>query len=351
MALVVDVHGMARSLAAVVKGYSDFEPDLRVAGVIVNRCGSERHASWLASVLDAASLPPLLGGVMNDQLPPLSSRHLGLVTAGTGNLSPSILDRFADAFDRHFFLDKLLEVARNAPVLDVPRPETLREYKPSSLGVARDEAFHFYYQDLFDELALRGCTVKLFSPLADQDLPPNLDALYFGGGYPELHADALSAHQRMRTAVRGFASSGRPVYAECGGLMYLCRVLETTKGAVRSMVGLLPGAVRMLDHLKTLGYVEVALQADSLWGTQGSAFRGHEFHYSELIHDPEDREGWQSAYTLKHYRSETAEMEGFQRGRLLASYVHLHLASRPAALDYFLKHVVTGRTVQEGGHR
>ena len=337
--LVVNVHGMARSLAAVVKGFAEFEQNVNVAGVIANRCGSESHAAWLADVLDAASLPPLAGGVPRGAFPHLPSRHLGLVTADAGNLTPEILAALADAFDRHVSLDRMLKLARSAPALDIiTRPEGPGPQKKLSLGVAWDAAFHFYYQDLFDELALRGCTVQRFSPLADRRLPTGLDALYFGGGYPEVHAEALSANASMLADVRAFATAGRPIYAECGGLMYLCRALETKAGKSHPLVGLVPGVVRMLDRLKTLGYVEADLQADSLWGPRGTVLRGHEFHYSELTDNPADRDGWNTAYTLKKYRSEDRQPEGFQRGRVLASYVHLHLASRPEAVDYFVNH-------------
>ena len=336
VALIVNVHGMARSLAAVVKGFTEFEKDLNVAAVIANRCGSELHEAWLSDALKAAALPPLAGGVPRGGLPHLPSRHLGLVTADDGNLTPEVLAALADAFDQHISVDKILALAQGAPALDITAPEGTLPQKQISLGVAWDEAFHFYYQDLFDELALRGCTVQRFSPLRDSRLPTGLDALYFGGGYPELHSEALSANVNMLADIRAFAASGRPVYAECGGLMYLCELLETKEGKSYPMAGLVPGAVQMLDRLKTLGYVEVTLKNKSLWGPPGAVLRGHEFHYSQLIGDPVGRDGWNNAYYLKKCRSEVSSPDGFQRGRVLASYVHLHLASRPEAVDHFV---------------
>jgi len=210
--------------------------------------------------------------------------------------------------------------------------------KHISIGVAHDAAFHFYYQDLFDELETRGCTFYYFSPLADSHLPDNIDALYIGGGYPEEHAEILSANRQMLSSIREFSSSGRPVYAECGGLMYLCRTLEKKDGTQYPMAGVIPASTRMLDRLKSLGYVEVTLKAASLWGAEGAALRGHEFHYSELTADPTADAAWRTVYTLKKRQSDSAAKEGFQSGRVLASYSHLHLASHPEALRYFIDH-------------
>jgi len=371
--LIAEVYGMARSIAAVVKGYASFEKNLRLAGVIANRCGSERHASMLAISLAAEKLPPLVGGIPQDALPNLPSRHLGLVTADPGNLSPSVLDGLADAFERYASVDDILRIARSAPLLNInvapsdtaslpsfikrgrgrfshtdENPPTslftkggqagLEIDKRISIGVAHDAAFHFYYQDLFDELEMRGCTLYHFSPLAESCLPDNLDALYIGGGYPEEHAEILSANRQMLSAIREFSSSGRPVYAECGGLMYLCRTLEKQDGAQYPMAGIIPASTRMLDRLKSLGYVEVTLKADSLWGAGGATLRGHEFHYSELTADPTADAAWRTVYALKKRRSDSAAKEGFQSGRVLASYCHLHLASHPEALRYFIDH-------------
>ena len=371
--LIAEVYGMARSLAALVKGYASFEKNLRLAGVIANRCGSERHASMLAISLAAENLPPLVGGIPQGALPNLPSRHLGLVTADSGNLPLSVLDGLAEAFERYASVDEILSIARSAPLINttaVPSdvasfPSFLKrgsgrfshtdENPPTSpftkggqvgseidkrisIGVAHDAAFHFYYQDLFDELEMRGCTLHHFSPLADSRLPGNLDALYLGGGYPEEYAEILSGNRQMLSAIREFSSSGRPVYAECGGLMYLCRTLEKQDGTQYPMAGLIPASTRMLDRLKSLGYIEVTLNADSLWGAEGATLRGHEFHYSELTADPTADSSWRAVYTLKRRRTDGVTKEGFQSGRLLASYSHLHLASHPEALRYFIDH-------------
>ena len=167
-------------------------------------------------------------------------------------------------------------------------------------------------------------------------MPSDLKALYFGGGYPEEQAPALSANRPFLEDVRRLAASGRPVYAECGGLMYLTQGIETRDRGKYPLVGLLPAWTRMLDRLKTLGYVEVRLTRDALWGRKGAVLRGHEFHYSELLDDPTRDTPWASAYHLKRRRSKAGEQEGFQHRQTLASYVHLHWASRPEAVTAFI---------------
>ena len=201
--------------------------------------------------------------------------------------------------------------------------------------MARDAAFHFYYQALFDALAAAGCETVFFSPLTDRRLPAGISGLYLGGGYPEAHAEALAANGEMLAAIRAYAASGKPLYAECGGLMYLSEGLMAD-GRFHPFLGILPARTRMLAGKKALGYVEVTLTEDSLWGGRGEVFRGHEFHYSELVGDPAADPAWRRVYALRRRRSETVEAEGFQKGAILASYTHLYYAARPAAIDHFV---------------
>ncbi len=336
--LVVNVHGMARSLAAIVKGCVEFERNLRIVGIIANHSGSDHHKDWLAQSLESASLQPLLGAIPRGTLPTLPSRHLGLITADPQNLPPRIVEELADVLEKHVSVDTIIQMARNASPLSVSEPasEVKSRGKRVSVGVAYDRAFHFYYPDNLDELTLRGCDLIRFSPLEDRELPKDLDGLYLGGGYPEEYAEALANNQQMQEAIRQFARRGLPVYAECGGLMYLTQGIETVRGKRYPMVGLLPVWSRMLNRLKSLGYVEVTLTQNSLWGESGAVLRGHEFHYSELMGDPLGDGLWTSVYRLRHRRSKTFVVEGFQQGHILPSYVHLHWASRPKTVETFI---------------
>jgi cobyrinic acid a,c-diamide synthase len=335
--LAVNAHGAARSLAALVKGFCEFEPSLRIAGIVANHAGSPRHAQWLDNSLHAAGLPRLVGAIPRGAFPSLPSRHLGLVTADERNLSKDVLDALADALEKHVPLDAVRELAAAAPPISgsaeteqaAPGVEPRKGVK---LGVAQDRAFHFYYPDNLEALQAHGCELVRFSPLSDKRLPGGLNALYIGGGYPEEHAAELSANATMLADVRDFAAAGLPVYGECGGLMYLAEGLETLDGKRHALAGVLPAWTRMLSHRKALGYVEVTLTGDTLWGSRGARLRGHEFHYSELLNDP----AWSTAYSLVYRRADSAVREGFQRGGVLATYVHAHVASRPEAVRSFV---------------
>ncbi len=200
--LVADVYGMARSLAAVVKGFATFERKVRVAGVIANHCGSVRHGIMLAEALQASRLPPMVAAVPRGALPELPSRHLGLVTADSRNLPPETLEALADAFEHYSALSEIVNMARSAPFLYVEAPERKRIAERVRLGVAHDTAFHFYYRDLLDDLEDSGCSIVRFSPVADRNLPDGLDAIYIGGGYPEEVAAELSANRRREGLCR-----------------------------------------------------------------------------------------------------------------------------------------------------
>ena len=341
--LIANVHGMGRSFAALVQGYATFETGLHFAGIVANRCGSERHAAWLSDSLRAAGLPPLLGAIPRGAFPELASRHLGLVTADGGQLPETVLDALANALEQTVSLETLLPEPKGEERSQSPLASpTIGERKSASsrsrlqIGVARDAAFHFYYQDLFDALEAADCDVLFFSPLTDRRLPKGISGLYLGGGYPELHAERLAANGEMLAAIRAYAASGRPLYAECGGLMLLSRGIEVD-GRFYPLAGLLPARTRMPAAKKTLGYVEVALTEDSLWGRRGDVLRGHEFHYSELIDDPASDPLWRKVYSVRRRRSDAVETEGYQNGAILASYTHLHYASRPAAVDHVLE--------------
>jgi cobyrinic acid a,c-diamide synthase len=351
--LVVDAHGTARSLAATVKGFAAFEPAVRLAGVIANRGGSHRHRAWLIESLHAATTPPLVGMIPNGALPSLPSRHLGLVTADQTNLA-DILDQLADACDQHLDLSAIVDLTKQGAkppthqISKSPNPQIPKSPNPSiRLAIARDEAFHFYYPDNLEAFAAAGAELVNFSPIADARLPADLDGIYFGGGYPEVHAARLAANVSMLADVRQFAASGGAIYAECGGLMYLGQSLTALDGVRHAMAGVLPIETAMLDRLKSLGYVEVTLQQDSLWGPAGTVFRGHEFHYSEIKKPLSADAGWQTVYSVQHRSGEPAKPEGFQRenGRILASYVHGHFASHPRLIEAFLKAMGTEEVV------
>ncbi|MGH7319091.1 MAG: cobyrinate a,c-diamide synthase [Candidatus Rokuibacteriota bacterium] len=322
--LVVDARAQSRSAAATVLGFERYDPDLPVAGVIFNRVGGDLHAQWLDEAVRAACQARPLGALRRDETIGLPERHLGLVTAVEGVLPAERRKRLAEVCETFVDLDALQRLA--AP-LDTPaRLSGSRASAPLvRIGVARDPAFQFYYADNLDLLRAAGAELVFWSPLADHVLP-DVDGLYFGGGYPELHAAGLGANVGIRAAVRTFGESGRPIYAECGGLMYLADALEDLQGEPHAMVGLLPTTVRMRPRRLTLGYTEVHFTADTPIGVAGAIARGHEFHYSTIDPVPERVP---RAWRLERPRGESRS-EGYLIRQVLMSYVHLHFASNPA---------------------
>ena len=299
--LVIDAGAMARSAAAIVHGFRTFDPDLRLAGVVLNNVGGEPHADMIRAAIGGAV--PILGAI--PRIPDLAvpERHLGLHLpheTRTGHVA-----RLADAVERHLDLDRLVasgELPRpSVPALTPPAPPSVR------IALARDEAFCFYYADNLELLRHAGAELVEFSPLRDP-LPEPIDGIYLGGGYPELHAAELAANDDTRSAIQRLALSGAPVYGECGGLMYLARTLELD-GTTHPMCGVLPFGTRMPAPLK-IGYVELA----SVGGPFGPlSARGHVFHHSEAD-GPEPHTS----------------------NNVLASYTHLHFASNPKLADGFV---------------
>jgi cobyrinic acid a,c-diamide synthase len=326
-----------------VHGYANFDPELRLAGVIANHCGSEGHARWLRETLEALPGPRLLGSVLRGSMPELSSRHLGLVSAVPGTVPAEVLDQLADALAPGLLMDGIIQAARSAPAMPHMKSREAESIRKCRLGIARDEAFHFYYPDNLQALERAGCELIDFSPLHDRRLPDGLNGVYLGGGYPEEHASALSANTGMLQQIRAFPGL---IYAECGGLMYLAEGIELRDGSRFSMAGLLPAWVRIGERLKALRYVEVSLLEPGFWGEQGATLRGHEYHYSELLNQP----GWKTVYQVTQRRSGKILREGFQHGSVLASYVHLHFASCPRAVHSFCESVA-GRGSRVAGRR
>ncbi len=343
--LVINAHGMSRSIGALVKGYTDFEPDVNIVGIVANQVGSERHGDWLAESLKSFGLPNIVAALPRESLPGLPSRHLGLVSADSQILSRHILDDLAHAMERYGSVDDIVNLAGSAPqISSTAQNRPLKGGQTiARLGVARDPAFHFYYQDNLDAFASGGCELLEFSPLKDRSLPDGLDGVYFGGGYPEEYADELSRNQEMLQSVRSFAREGGTVYGECGGLMYLSQGIESRNGEKFELVGLLPNWTRMLTRRKSLGYVEVTLTGKSLFGGPGQQFRGHEFHYSELIGDPVQDGQWNMAYKVRRRRANLDQLEGFQRDKTLVSYVHGHFASKPDLIKHFVDMLTKAR--------
>jgi cobyrinic acid a,c-diamide synthase len=334
---VIDAGGMARTVAAIAKGLVAFDPALRVAGLVCNRVGSRGHLDLLRS---AVRSPPIVGGFRDEAELRFPERHLGLRTADERAAPEATLERWGALACEWFAIDLVLDIARSAGPIpapaDAPPAVEPASSAPSArrlcrIAVADDEAFHFYYEDNLRRLEALGATLVRFSPVRDAALP-EAGGVYIGGGYPEVHAAALAANESMRASLRVFAARGGPVYAECGGLMYLTRSIRTLDGRSHEMVGLFDGEAVMRDRLQALGYVEVETQRATPLGPPGLRFRGHQFRYSELV-TPEPP----AAYSVRSRRSGQTAPEGWLARNVLASYVHAHWASNPLAARGFVE--------------
>jgi cobyrinic acid a,c-diamide synthase len=330
--LVLDAWAQARSAAAVALGFERFDPRLSIAAIIANRVGGDAHARAVREAIAGHCRARVVGAIPWSESLALPERHLGLVTAGEGALTDAMRDHLADVIARSVDLDAVLELATPfTAVSPASPPPAATRSRPVMIGVAHDAAFCFYYRDNLALLQAAGADLVYWSPLTDVALPA-VDGLYLGGGYPELHGAALAANKTVVDEIRAFAASGRPIYAECGGLMYLADALQTADGATHAMVGLLPATVRMRPRRLSLGYTEVTLQSESLLGAPGAVARGHEFHYSSLDPVPASV---QRVYRLHRPGSEE-RAEGYQVGGALLSYVHLHFASNPGMASSFV---------------
>lgn len=345
--LVADASSMARSAAALVKGYAEYDPELHLPAVVLNRVSSPSHADILREALTTLPKIRCVG-----YLPPcpdiaMPSRHLGLVTPEDAEAPEQRIDRLADWVEDNLDLDGLLDSlpdisANLSGSLETPiKPEAASPQIPSGkvrIGVARDAAFCFYYGENLRLLEEAGAELVPFSPLADKHLPPDLNGLYLGGGYPEVHAPELSNNTSLRKEIRAFAESERPIYAECGGFMSLMDKIKAMHGQTCQMAGVFPFRAEMQERFRSLGYREVVTTRDSILGPSGTIARGHEFHYSKIADADYEQAG---LYTVSGRKGPLSTPEGFTVHNVVASYVHLHFASNPAICRSFVQACAT----------
>ncbi|MHB8694199.1 MAG: cobyrinate a,c-diamide synthase [Solirubrobacteraceae bacterium] len=346
--LVVDGSAMARSAAAIVHGFATFDPEVRVAGVIFNRVGSEHHEQLLREAVDSlgSSAPAVLGALRRDDRIVAPERHLGLVPAGEREpRAAEALSALAAAVARKIDLEAVLRLARAAPELPGPawspehsgRPKHTRHAYPaqsarrsdvserpkraypaqSRVAIARGPAFSFHYAENLELLQAAGAELLPFDPTLDEALPQGAGALILAGGFPEVFGAELEANASLRADIGAFAQSGRPILAECGGLLYLLDELDG-----HAMCGVLAGRGRMAARL-TLGYREAEAATSTPWLESGQRARGHEFHYSSIEAEVQVGPAWRLSA-----RGSTRD-EGIVAGSVQASYLHTHWAATP----------------------
>ncbi len=366
--LVVDAAAMARSAAAIVHGYRTFDPDVNVAGVIFNRVGSDHHEQLLREALADLSPPlPVLGALRRDERIATPERHLGLVPAGEREAAArAALGALAEAMARYTDLEGIARIARGAPVLagaswsaspagapaaGAPAGEVDAPAGGARIALAAGPAFSFHYEENLELLRAAGAELAPFDPLSDEALPEDTSALLLAGGFPEVYGAELEANAQLRAQVAAFAASGRPVLAECGGLLYLAQELDG-----HEMCGALPVRARMSERL-TLGYRDAVAASATPWLDAGERVRGHEFHYTQV--EPAATVGDSAvdasagtgvptglapAWTLSARGKKRAE--GYAGGGIQASYLHVHWAAHPELAQRFAHAARTARATQ-----
>lgn len=329
--LIVNCASMARSAAAIVKGFQTLSTGPDIIGVIANSVGSEGHYQIVKAAIEQECGVPVLGYMKREKDIDIPSRHLGLIPAiERGELNP-FFDKLAELVMKTIDIDQLYELAKTSIIssqhLDIFQ---VKSKKDVCIAVAKDAAFNFYYQENIELLEANGATIKYFSPLKGEEVPQEADGLYLGGGFPEEFANELSHNRNAIQSITRAIEKGLPTLAECGGFMFLSKSIETTSGEIYPMAGLIPGRVKMQRKLSTLGYREIT-GTDSNYLINGSEHaKGHEFHYSTFESDMD------LPYAYEAKGRFGLKKEGCILGNLVAGYTHFHFASNPKLAENWI---------------
>ncbi|MBI4335436.1 MAG: cobyrinate a,c-diamide synthase [Candidatus Omnitrophica bacterium] len=334
--LIVDASSMSRSAAAVVLGYKEFDKGLNLRGVILNNIGSPSHYGGAKKNIERKTGLPVLGFLPKDKNLNLSERYLGLIPAREKAPPDNITKRLPGLMENNIDIEEIIRMGREAPGLPGHRKRIFDTEKirgRAAIAIARDAAFSFYYRDNLDILSHYGADLIEFSPISDNRLPQGADGLYIGGGFPELFAPRLSGNDELKNDILRKAKAGMPIYAECGGLMYLVKELVDFRKRRFPMVGIFNASVKMADGLRALGYVDIEVLKENALSDKGARTRAHVFHWSHLV-KASRRETF--AYRVRKDK-ENVFLDGFVKWNVLASYSHLHFGSNPVFAKNFIR--------------
>jgi cobyrinic acid a,c-diamide synthase len=339
--LVIDAQRAATSSAAVALGFQEFDPAVNIVGVVFNKVGGKGHYEWLRQVLEEKTRLKAFGYLNFDPALQMEERHLGLVPAAEHAPEPQLYERLGRQFKENIDVHDIIAAAKSAPEL----PETptkvfsnARSQGILRIGVARDAALNFYYQENLDLLSCLGAEIVPFSLLDDKALPDGIQGIYLGGGFPEIFSARLSSNRAMRTSVRDFHGAGGVIYAECGGLMVLCEALVDFQGCRHEMMGLVPAVAVMRRDKLSLGYVEVEPVQNTVLANVGESYRAQTFHYSVL----EDAH-FEPALKVRH--GANVSYDGYVNRNLFATYMHAYFAACPSLAARFVDRCRAGIAV------
>ena len=331
--LVLDVAGMTRTAAAILEGLIEFDSKVEIAGVVLNRVGGSTHAEMVIKGLPTSLRDLVLGAIPRDVGLEIPERHLGLLTTEENEAPRSSREAAQKRASHYVDIERVARVARPGSKTGETAPPARRGHGPPTarLAVARDQAFCFYYEENLRLLSEAGFELAPFRPTLDRHLPAGVDAVYLGGGYPESFAAELAANRSLGAELRERTAAGMPLYAECGGLLYLARTLTGFDGSRHEMSGVLPLDIAMDREYLAISYVTARTSAPSLLGAAGTTARGQEFHQSRITNTEIEA----TLYDLTTSDGKSRR-DGFTQDNVVASYVHLHFASAPDIPAKFL---------------
>ena len=327
--LVIDAKSMGTSAAAIALGFREFDRTINFAGVILNRLGSESHRKMIVDALDGIGIK-CFGAIMRNDEFILPERHLGLVPT-TENNSGGVIEKICAAVEKQVNVDELIDLAKNSAPLPTPTLYFLLSSPSIKIAVARDAAFSFYYGESLRELERLGAEIVYFSPLDDETLPKGIGGMIIGGGFPEMFAARLEQNKKLRAEIFDAAQKGLPIFAECGGFMYLMKNLIDFDGKSFDMCGVLNGSATMTNKLQTVGYVEAEILSDCVIGKAGDKIRAHEFHFSTELGTSSDK-----IFKCKRMRTGKEYFAGASKKNVVASYLHIHFAGCPDVAKNFV---------------
>lgn len=328
--LVVNCASMARSAAAIVKGFQSFAEGPNIVGVIANKVGSEGHYHLVKKAIEQECKIPVIGYLKRELDIEIPERHLGLIPSMERGELDGFFEQLATLVSETVDINHLLEISV-AKTLSQGSTTLFKEQKEPivKIAVAKDTAFNFYYPENLEIMESKGMEIVYFSPLADEEVPQGVNGLYIGGGFPEEFADKLALNERTRSSVKQAIESGMPTLAECGGFMYLTESIETTDNNKYEMVGVIPGTVQMQTRLAALGYREITGQNSNFLLGDLQA-KGHEFHYSTY------QSSGATPYAYETTGMRGVKREGYLTHNLVAGYTHFHFASCPEMVDNWI---------------
>lgn len=329
--LIVNCASMARSAAAVVKGFQALHEPSRIVAVIANQVGSEGHFQIVKQAIEKECNIAVIGYMRKNPELQLPSRHLGLVPAIERGDLDSYFEILVAEIEQCIDLDRLVELSETNPLPKVTPSIFEQTSEPKvKIAVAKDEAFNFYYEENLEILKAKGAEIVYFSPLANEPIPEDACGLYIGGGFPEEFAEILSHNNQTKNSIKAMIEKGIPTVAECGGFMYLTNAIETTDRKSYSMIGAIDGEVKMQSKLMALGYREIFGTSENFLIGEGEEAKGHEFHYSSYI----PNEDSPTAYKVKSRFG--VKNSGYLKERLVAGFVHFHFASNPKLAENWI---------------